>query len=281
MAPASAAMRKRLRYLRARRALRTFAREYFDLERRIAYMDGVGVDVHVLSLMGPLVDWAPGSLGLELAQTYMPTPARRRAGNIRTASPARPRPDAGSETGGRGTSSARASLPGLRGVNIGTEINGRNLDEKAFFPVYAKCEELGWPIFVHPINPLGRERMGRHYLQNLLGNPIEIGLAGYSLILGGVLDAFPKARDHAAARRRQYPLGHRPSAAHGRALAGRRQGGASRRATILRQFYFDTIIEDAELLLSLIRLVGVEQHAVRHDYASSCAIRGRANSSRP
>ena len=44
----------------------------------------------------------------------------------------------------------RASkLPGLRGVMMPTGILGKNLDEKSFFPVYAKCEELGWPIFTH------------------------------------------------------------------------------------------------------------------------------------
>ena len=77
-------------------------------------------------------------------------------------------------------------------TNFPTAINGKNLDEKAFFPIYAKCEELGWPIFTHPVAPLGGERMSKYYLSNLLGNPVEIGMAGYSLILGGVVDAFPK-----------------------------------------------------------------------------------------
>src|SRR3954471_8507744 len=76
-----------------------------------------------------------------------------------------------------------AKLPGMRGVMMATAINGRNLDEKAFFPIYAKCEELGWPIFTHPVAPLGGERMSKYYLSNLLGNPVEIGIAGYSLFL--------------------------------------------------------------------------------------------------
>ncbi|MBN8956943.1 MAG: amidohydrolase family protein [Rhizobiales bacterium] len=54
----------------------TFSREYDDLEHRIAYMDGVGVDMHVLSLMAPLVDWAPAAFALDLAQTYNDASAR-------------------------------------------------------------------------------------------------------------------------------------------------------------------------------------------------------------
>ena len=40
-----------------------------------------------------------------------------------------------------------AKLPGLRAINMGTHINGRNLHDKAFWPVYARCEELGLPLF--------------------------------------------------------------------------------------------------------------------------------------
>ncbi|MCC7346429.1 MAG: amidohydrolase [Variibacter sp.] len=244
----------------------TFAREYYDLEHRIAYMDGVGVDVHVLSLMGPLVDWAPASLGLELAQTYNDACAaacRAYPGRFigKAAIPMQDPTLAAEEL-------ERASrLPGMRAVIIGTEINGRNLDERQFFPVYAKCEELGWPIFVHPINPLGRERMTRHYLQNLLGNPIEIGLAGYSLILGGVLDAFPKLEIMLPRAGGNVPWG-----------IGRLQrtlerwpevAKAARPATgYLKQFYFDSIIESADLLMNLIRLVGTERVMFGTDYAS-------------
>src|SRR5690242_10515321 len=53
-----------------------FSMEYDDLEHRLAYMDGVGVDMHVLSLMAPLVYWAPASLAVELSQTYNEASAR-------------------------------------------------------------------------------------------------------------------------------------------------------------------------------------------------------------
>ena len=74
---------------------------------------------------------------------------------------------------------------------MATAVNERNLDDKSLFPVYAKCEELGWPIFLHPINPLGGERMRSYNMRNLLGNPVEfiesldLTARERELILGG------------------------------------------------------------------------------------------------
>lgn len=244
----------------------TFSPVYSDLAHRIAYMDEVGVDVHVLSLMAPMVYWAPASFDLKLSQVY----------NDACAAACHKYPDRfvgkamlpmqDPELALRELERA-AKLPGLRAAMIGTEVNGKNLDEKSFFPVYAKCEELGWPIFIHPINPLGRERMTRHYLQNLLGNPIEIGIGGYSLILGGVLDAFPKLDVMLPRAGGNVPWG-----------IGRLDRTVERWPDVakakrparqyLRRFYYDTIIESEELLLDLIRLIGVDRMMFGTDYAS-------------
>jgi len=42
-----------------------------------------------------------------------------------------------------------------------------------FWPVYEKCEALGLPIFLHPTNTLGADRLGRYYLRNFLGKPLR------------------------------------------------------------------------------------------------------------
>src|SRR5215210_4816580 len=85
-----------------------------------------------------------------------------------------------------------AKLPGIRGAYMATHVNGRNLDEPEFFPVYAKCEALDLPIFLHPVAPAGGERMSKYHLGNFLGNPYETGIAAASLMFGGVMDACPK-----------------------------------------------------------------------------------------
>jgi predicted TIM-barrel fold metal-dependent hydrolase len=60
---------------------------------------------------------------------------------------------------------------GLRGVVMGSNVNGRGFDEENFLPFFAKVEELGVPIFIHPNNPAGIERIRNYYLANFLGLP--------------------------------------------------------------------------------------------------------------
>jgi len=69
-----------------------------------------------------------------------------------------------------------SALPGMRGAYMATSVNSRNLDEEAFFPVYAKCEQLRWPIFLHPTDTLAPERISKYHLRNLLGIPYEHGI---------------------------------------------------------------------------------------------------------
>src|ERR671929_36684 len=64
--------------------------------------------------------------------------------------------------------------------------------ERKFWDVYAKCEELGWAIFLHPVDTIGQDRTTKYYLKNLCGNPYDTGIAVAHLIFGGVMDRFPK-----------------------------------------------------------------------------------------
>ena len=77
---------------------------------------------------------------------------------------------------------------GLRGVMIGTNVNGRNLDEPEFRPFFRAASDMGAFVFVHPMVVLAPERLRRYYLTNLFGNPTETALAIASLIFGGVYD---------------------------------------------------------------------------------------------
>src|SRR6266850_2745608 len=87
----------------------------------------------------------------------------------------------------------RASrLPGIKGMYLATNVNGEELDERKFWDVYAKCEELGWTIFLHPVDTIGQDRTKKYYLKNLCGNPYDTGVAVAHLIFGGVMDRFPK-----------------------------------------------------------------------------------------
>jgi len=83
---------------------------------------------------------------------------------------------------------------GLRGAEICTHINGRDLDHPSLRPVYAAAERLGVPLFLHPQNWGDMRRYADYALWNLAGFPLETALAASHLIMGGVFEEFPRLR---------------------------------------------------------------------------------------
>lgn len=91
------------------------------------------------------------------------------------------------------TPTARGGL-GFPGVQIGSNVNGRNLDDPGLFPVFQAAEQLGAAIFVHPWEMLGKDRTPKYWLPWLVGMPAETCLAVCSMIFGGVLERLPRLR---------------------------------------------------------------------------------------
>ena len=85
---------------------------------------------------------------------------------------------------------------GLVGVEIGSHINSRNLDDPELDPFFEEVAHKGIPVQVHP-NPhdiAGHARMGGYHLGNLIGNLVETSIAAGCVIFGGVLDRHPALR---------------------------------------------------------------------------------------
>ncbi len=83
---------------------------------------------------------------------------------------------------------------GLRGIQIGTNINDINLDAPELFPIFEAAQDLGAAIFVHPWEMMGQEKMRKYWLPWLVGMPAETSRAICSLIFGGVLERLPNLR---------------------------------------------------------------------------------------
>jgi aminocarboxymuconate-semialdehyde decarboxylase len=248
-----------------------FQPQYMDLGARLERMDEAGVDIHALSLTSPMVYWAPPEFGLQLSRVYNDSLAAAHQQHpdrfLGLAMLPMQAPALAVQEAERG-----ATLPGIRGVYMATHVNGMNLDEESLFPVYAKCEALGLPIFLHPVNPVGAERMRRFHLRNFLGNPYDTGIAAASLVFGGVLDAFPRLEvvlPHAGGT---FP-----------ALIGRMDHGTTVRAetrhmkqppsAYLRRFHYDTISHHQPLIRYLIGLVGPDRVALGSDHpADMCYV---------
>ena len=96
---------------------------------------------------------------------------------------------------------------GLRGAAIGGSVNGEEISDPRFHPFWAKAEQLGVLVFIHPQGggaptDLAKRLKGNGYLDNVIGNPLETTIALSHLIFEGTLDRFPGAQDLRRARRR-------------------------------------------------------------------------------
>src|SRR5260370_18171863 len=153
-------------------------REFYDLDARLKEMNRAGVDVHALSLTFPMVYWADAELGTRLARAVndaMPEAHRAHPHRFVALAPL-PMQDPRRSVD---ELDRAARLPGIRGVYLGTNVNGRELDDSAFLPVWERIDALELPVFLHPLNVIGAQRLGPYYLANLLGNPSYTAFAAH------------------------------------------------------------------------------------------------------
>src|SRR5690606_27323886 len=89
-----------------------------------------------------------------------------------------------------------AALPHVRGVEIGTNVDGDDLDVDRLAYLWPALVEHDLPAWLHPDQRTiaGADRLTRYYLQNLIGNPLETTIAIAALIFGGVLERHPGLR---------------------------------------------------------------------------------------
>ena len=82
---------------------------------------------------------------------------------------------------------------GLRGAAIGGSVLGEDFSDPKFHPVWAKAEELGAVLFIHPQSTpeLAKRFKGNGWLSNTIGNPLDTTIALQHLIFEGTLDRFP------------------------------------------------------------------------------------------
>ncbi len=155
---------------------------------------------------------------------------------------------------------------GLAGIEIGSHISGRNLDDPRVVDVLTAAQDLGAAIFVHPWDMLGRERMSRYWLPWLVGMPAETSLSICCMIFGGVFEKLPRLRVCFAHGGGAFP-----------ATLGRIEHGFHARPDLfvqnrtnpreyLGRFYVDSLVHDPELLRYMLALMGEKTIALGSDY---------------
>jgi aminocarboxymuconate-semialdehyde decarboxylase len=158
---------------------------------------------------------------------------------------------------------------GLRGGAVGDVVNTEELSSERFDPFWAKAEELGAPIFIHPqgISELRSRLQGNGLLTNVIGNPLGTTIALSHLIFEGTLDRFPGLKLCAA-----HGGGFLPSYAdrsdHGCVTFPEQCNKKIKKppTEYLKQMYFDSLIFTEEALRHLIAVAGASQIMLGTDY---------------
>ncbi|HZY23499.1 MAG TPA: amidohydrolase family protein, partial [Beijerinckiaceae bacterium] len=83
---------------------------------------------------------------------------------------------------------------GFKGVQILTNIAGKELSDPAFAPFWERAEALGALVVIHPNGFTHAERLRRFYFNNVIGNPLETTIALHYLIFDGVLERHPNLK---------------------------------------------------------------------------------------
>ena len=245
---------------------RPFPRGGWDLEARLKDMDAAEVDVQVLSNTPQtfLYDQDPGLTA---------TTAALQNDQIAKLVKARPDRFMGMATlPMQDPARAVAELTravrelGLVGAQIGSHIEGKNLDDPGLAPFWAAVAELDAFIMIHPTKPAAGDRNKAYYLSNLIGNPLETTIAAASLTFGGVMERHPTLKILLV-----HGGGYVPYQ-YGRWTHGWKARDEPKRflkvdpEASVRRFYYDTITHGKPALEYLVALMGASRIVLGSDY---------------
>jgi aminocarboxymuconate-semialdehyde decarboxylase len=255
------------RMMIGQRTFREVQDDLWDPGRRLADCDRNGVGVQVLSTVPVMFSyWAKPDDALDLARRL-----NDHIAEVVAQAPSRfvglatiPLQDP--ERAARELERAVREL-GLAGAQLGSHVNGRNLDAPELDAVFHTADALAAALFIHPWEMLGGERMERYWFPWLIGMPTETALAAASLAFSGRLDRWPRMRVGLAHGGGSWPW-----------LLGRMAHGFAARPDLCavdnpvspelyaRRFYYDALLHDPRALRLLIDVAGPARIAVGSDY---------------
>ena len=243
-----------------------------SLESRLRHMDERGVDIQAVSLFPSYNYWADRNLAGRIVERQ----------NQKISQLCSTYPDRFVGLGGLALQHPDLAVSqmefavkelGLRGFEIDGGVNGEELSAPRLNPFWAKAEELGILVFIHPAGfPEGQRRLqGNGFLTNVIGNPLQTTVALSHLIFEGTLDRFP---------------GVKICAAHGGGYMGSYLGRSNRCAEaspnckpikkqpseyFKQQVYCDSVVFTAEGLRHLVAEVGASHVLLGTDFPANIA----------
>jgi aminocarboxymuconate-semialdehyde decarboxylase len=248
------------------REFRPITSACWDADVRLADMDRDGIDVQILCATPVMFAYdRPVAQALEAARVYndlaLDLCARGR-GRLRALCQV-PLQDIDAACG----EVSRAMAAGHMGVQIGTHVGPKNLDDDGLVTFLGHCAAAGAPVLVHPWEMLGSDRMPRYMAPWTVGMPAETQLAIVSLILGGGFDRLPRSLRICFAHGGgsfAYLLGRLENAWIHRDIA--RGVSAHPPGHYVDRFSVDSAVFDARALSLLVDVMGDERVMLGSDY---------------
>ena len=237
------------------------ADHFLGVDRRLAIMDDMAIDMEVLSI-NPFWYGKDRDTSAKIVAIH-----NRRLAELCTA-----RPDRFAAFGSVSLQFPDlavkeledAMAKGLRGIAVGTSMLGANFSEPRFHPVWARAEELGAVLFLHPqgLPELSKRVSGNGWLANTAAYPLDTTLALQHLIFEGTLDRFPRLKLLSAHGGGYFPS-YAPRADHGCFVSPQNcEPGIvlkKQPSEYLNQMWFDTLVFTPEAVRHLAAQVGASQ----------------------
>ena len=246
----------------------TLAPKLTGVTQRLKDMDKMGIDIQaVCAAPYHFLYWTEAKFGAELARDVNNGIARIAADT----------PDRFVGMGSVPLQNAELAIKeldycvktlGFRGIEICTNVNGMNLTDPqlGLDKFFARAEELGVVIFMHPLGWTQADRLTHHYFNNVIGNPLDSTVAVEHLIFDGVLARYPKLR-FVIAHGGAYVAHYWARMDHAwRARPDCRTVIKKKPSSYLEKFYFDTITHDPLMLKRLVERFGADHVVLGTDY---------------
>ena len=236
------------------------------LDVRLADMDAMGVDVQAVAIaVYQYYYWADADLGAKVSRMMNEEVVEATSRHGDRFVPLGTVPMQDTEAAVQELRYLATEL-GMRGIEIGTHVEGEEISTPRLDPFWAEVERLGLVVVVHTQGTTHPERMQGHNFVNIIGHPFEATLAQAHLIFNGVIDRHPDLKILVV-----HGGGYLPSYAgridHGwQAREDIREGVRDLPGNYLRNFYFDTMVFATDQLKYLVDRYGADHVLLGTDY---------------
>ncbi len=237
-----------------------------DVDQRIADMDKMDIDVQAIST-SPLQYYygIEPELGCKVARTINERLAEVTAMHPKRFAPLATLPMQSPQHAVKELEYCMKKL-GFNGIEIGTNVNGAEIADPQYEKMWRKAEDLGAVVFLHPIGFTSPQRLTKHFLTNVIGNPLDTTVALAHIVFGGILERYPKLKivtAHGGGFLAHYPA-RMDHAYHVRPEC--HDFIKHPPSYYMKKIYYDTMVFGEPQLDHLVNLYGADHVVIGTDY---------------